>query len=393
MQTYEINQTSTESRKYYLDWLRIFATLLLFFFHTARCFDIWEINYIENSELSSWITILFVWVINIFHMPLFFFIAGTSSKLALQRKSFVKYSKNRFTRLFIPFIFGLLIIVPPQPFLAAKYHNGYLGSFFDFYLNYFQTGFQDITGYRGTFTPGHLWFIIILYAISIIALPIMKMLNSPSGTEFQEKYFHHVNFIRIFIIPTLIIAISLIFPKIVGKNIAYYFVVFLLGYLMIGNSEVEEFIMQKKKNWLTISIIGLIIMTIYYMFRVYFNVNFGNLHILFSILAYSITMWAIILASVGYSKKYFNKSNNFHRYFAPASYPLYILHQTVIIIVAYFIVQWSVVYWVKFIIIIILAFGGSLVIYELIRRIKILNWAFGMKNVILNETKTKKKKI
>ncbi|QEE18084.1 acyltransferase family protein [Promethearchaeum syntrophicum] len=387
MQVIDIDQKSSERRIYYLDWLRIYATLLLFIFHTARCFDVWEINYIENSELSSWITLIFVWVIDIFHMPLFFFIAGASSKLALQRISYVKYSKNRFNRLFIPFIFGLLIIVPPQPFLAAKYFTGYSGTIFDFYLTYFQTGFQDITGYRGTFTPAHLWFIIILFALSIISIPFFKMLNSPRGVKLIEKYFHNLNFIRIFIIPTIIIAISLISPRIVGKNIVYYFVIFLLGFLIIGNSQVEEFILQKRKIWLIISIIGLIFVTVYYAVRFYSDVNFGNFHILFSILDESITMWAIILVSLGYSNKYLNKSNKIHEYFTRASYPLYILHQTVIIVVAYFVVQWSVIYWVKFILIILLAFGGSMIIYELIRRIKVLNWAFGMKNVILKRKK------
>lgn len=183
----------------------------------------------------------------------------------------------------------------------------------------------------------------------------------------------------------------MIFPKIVGKNIAYYFVVFLLGFLIIGNSHVEKYILQKRKIWLTISLIGLTIVTIYIVIRVYINVNIGNIKILISILAESITMWAIILASVGYSNNYLNKSNKFQQYFTLASYPLYILHHTVLITMAYFVEQWSVVYWVKFIFIIIPAFGGSPVIYELIRRIKILNWAFGMKKVIPNEKKERYK--
>ena len=67
---------NSQQRLFYLDWLRIFAVLLLFLFHTARVFDIWEENYVENTILSPVITILFISMLNVFHMPLFFFISG-----------------------------------------------------------------------------------------------------------------------------------------------------------------------------------------------------------------------------------------------------------------------------------------------------------------------------
>ncbi|MCP4763621.1 MAG: acyltransferase family protein [archaeon] len=396
MQTTDNSHISIDGRKYYLDWLRIFATLLLFIFHTARCFDTNGINYIENPELSGWITIFFIYDFDIFHMPLFFFIAGASSKLALDRKTPKEYFKDRFKRLLIPFFFGLLFIVPPQSFVAAKYHNNYGGSFLEFILfEYFQPGFTDLNGYRGTFTFGHLWFILVLFIISTISIPFMVKFNSQEGKKWQEN--DVPTFFNTFIIPVLTIGISLLGPEIFGKKIVYYVVIFINGFFFaMGNkNKNEEYIVRKRKIWLGISIIGFLVMTFFFWFKVYIDTNSVIFDILkptdliFRFIGYSITMYAIILASVGYSYKYLNKSNKFSRYFTSASYPLYILHQTVIFVLAFFIVQLSISYWGKFILIIIFSFGISIVIYEIIRKIRILDWAFGIKREVPSEEKKK----
>lgn len=380
MENTNLNKNQNFERKYYLDWLRILATLLLFVFHTARCFDIGEANYIENPDPSNWITIFGIWIINIFHMPLFFFISGAASKLALQRISFKKYSKLRLLRLLIPFIFGILIIVPPQPFYAAKYHNNFQGSFFDFYKSYFQTGFQDISGYRGTLTPAHLWFILVLFLLSIFAIPLMMGFNSPKFHKFEENMVKNKRFFWIILIPLILIGGSFALPSLLGKPIVFYFVIFLYGYIFIGNNTIEQYIVQKRKIWLIIASIGLIYASIVNIDVVYFNNRFDIPWLITSIISYLITMWTFLLTIVGYSKKNLNITNKFHKYFSLASYPLYILHQTAIIILAYYIVQWSIFLWLKFILIILLSFLLSVIVYEFIRKIKIFNWGLGIKS-------------
>ena len=54
-----------QERLFYLDWLRIFATLLLFFFHAARVFS-FENNYVENDIISPTLVIFFIFVFILF---------------------------------------------------------------------------------------------------------------------------------------------------------------------------------------------------------------------------------------------------------------------------------------------------------------------------------------
>ena len=46
-----------------------------------------------------------------------------------------------------------------------------------------------------------------------------------------------------------------------------------------------------------------------------------------------------MLALVGYGKHYFNRTHHVLNYLNQAVYPFYILHQTVIVLIAYYIVQ------------------------------------------------------
>lgn len=71
------------------------------------------------------------------HMPLFFFIAGSATWFSLKFRSPMQYVGDRFARLLIPFIFGILILVPPQVYYKLLNHQEYLGSFLQFYPQFF----------------------------------------------------------------------------------------------------------------------------------------------------------------------------------------------------------------------------------------------------------------
>src|SRR5512140_3140440 len=106
------------ARCYDIDWLRVIAVLLLFPFHTARIFDVWEAFYAKNAEVSAPLTYGIIGFLNQWHMPLFFLLAGASTWFALGFRSGKAYAVERFKRLFVPLVFGLLVIIPPQAYLA-----------------------------------------------------------------------------------------------------------------------------------------------------------------------------------------------------------------------------------------------------------------------------------
>jgi hypothetical protein len=134
-------------------WLRILAVLLLFPFHTARVFDVWDEFYVKNDQLSTALTWLIAYM-EPWHMPLLFLLAGAASWFALGRRSGGAYSRERVKRLLIPFAFGLLVLIPPQSYLGLLSHSGSAPGYLQWLPDFFQLNEADLDGYA---TPAGGW--------------------------------------------------------------------------------------------------------------------------------------------------------------------------------------------------------------------------------------------
>ena len=186
MQSQEIKGSSSfiarPERHYDIDWLRLWAVFLLFFFHTARIFDPYENFYIQNDPSSPLLFDIFIRSLAPWHMSLFFLLAGASTYFALRKRSGREYTKERFKRLFIPFVIMGLVLIPPQSYLGLLNHSDYSQSFFAWFPHFFSLHADDMDGYfMGGYTWGHLWFIVHLFLYSIIALPLFLYLNGEAG--------------------------------------------------------------------------------------------------------------------------------------------------------------------------------------------------------------------
>ena len=154
------------ARKHFVDNLRAFTILLLFPYHIFMIYNNWgETWYIHGQDLL--LPSVFNQIAYIFMMPLLFAVAGMSSRYALKRRSPREYTKERVTKLLLPLIFGILLVIPIQSYLAGLFFNGSAN-----YLDYF-TKITDLSGYDGAFTPGQLWFLLFLFVISMVCLPFM----------------------------------------------------------------------------------------------------------------------------------------------------------------------------------------------------------------------------
>ena len=80
-------------------------------------------------------------------MSLFFLLAGASSYYALLKRTGGEYIKERFNRLFIPFVFGVLVLIPPQSYLGLLNHSDYSQSFIAWFPNFFQLKTEDMDAY------------------------------------------------------------------------------------------------------------------------------------------------------------------------------------------------------------------------------------------------------
>jgi len=90
--------------------------------------------------------------------------------------------------------------------------------------------------------------------------------------------------------------------------------------------------------------------------------------------------WFWILSLMGFGMAYLKSTNPLQSYANEAVLPFYILHQTVLLSIGYFVVRWQIPDVLKWAIIAVVSFAAILLIYEyLVRRWAVMRWLFGMK--------------
>ncbi len=184
------NSTDKQNeRRYDIDALRILATLLLIIYHTGQLFNPSDRWHIQNLELSQFFT-HFLGFINQWHMPLFFLLAGSSTYLALQRRTSGQYIGERVKRLFFPLLIGVLVVIPPQLYIeriatwvpTRLSPINFSGSFWQFYPHAFECCYNE-----GNLSYHHLWFVAYLFVYSLFLLPLLLYLRRPAGRAFLKK--------------------------------------------------------------------------------------------------------------------------------------------------------------------------------------------------------------
>lgn len=95
-------------------------------------------------------------------MPLLFVLAGVSTKFALQKRTNKEYLVERVKRLFVPLVFGTIVLMPIMTYLANRFNYFYSGGFVEHYAIFFTKYTDLICINRMIFTE----VIFFLYALN-----------------------------------------------------------------------------------------------------------------------------------------------------------------------------------------------------------------------------------
>lgn len=325
----------------------------------------------------------FVAFMSLWMMPLFFLVAGAASFLALKSRSSGQYALERTLRLFIPFIFGMLIIVVPQAYFQALYQGENLSGFniFQIYWLYLQT--------LPDFNTFHLWFLLDLFLFSIISIPLFFSYGSDRKSLMARVagFFNNAWVFIIMLVLLMTIINVFLYPEGYwgyrngGWNIVIYFIFFISGYVIFANPRIMDTVKKYRLAFLGTGIImSVIIFTLLIdeladPLRYYGSASFAIASLL-----HVMSSWSWIFAILGFGYQLLNRTDRFLTYANEAVLPFYILHQTVIIVIGYYVVQWNTGVGFKYLFITITSFMGIMLIYELlVRRINILRFLFGMR--------------
>ncbi len=272
-----------------------------------------EANYIffvPDKILSAVIVFISPWF-----MPLMFLLAGASSFFSLAKRGYGKFIKERFIRLGIPFVIGLIVINPVLSYIADVTHNGYEGSFFAHYAVFF-TKYTDLSGYDGGFALAHLWFLLVLIVISLISCVVIKLIPQNRTA------------LRITGIVLAVLGVACFDVKLLGKPLITYLCVYLLGYYFFSK---KEFVRKVASFRLQFAVIFFIVAVT----NAALFVNSCGFALLNNICNYSCLIFGVLTA-VSISYGYLDTTSGFMSFNAKISYFFYIIHFPAVVLFQYF---------------------------------------------------------
>jgi peptidoglycan/LPS O-acetylase OafA/YrhL len=270
----------------------------------------------------------------------------------------------------IPFFFAITVPIPLMVYVQFSDGTKF-DSFWQFYVQFFRINFDDLSGYSGTFTPAHLWFVLFLFAYAVVALPLFLFLRREAGKRLigtAARFFGLPGTIFLLALP-LAGAVELL--DIGGKAPFLYLVLFIYGYILVADERFQETL---DKHAVSGAILGVILTAA---FQIVLAVDGSRLLVH---LAYYFSRWCWVVAILGFGHRYLNKSNRLLQYLGEASYPFYILHLPINTIVGYYVIRWPVSIAIKFLAINVVTILATYVVYEvLVKRIGVMRFLFGMR--------------
>lgn len=372
-----MEETSLKTRLYFLDWLRVLAFSLLVFYHTGLIFVDWGFH-IQNDDFSEWMKLPMLFI-NQWRLPLLFFVSGAGIYFALGTRTAGAFAKERLVRIFVPLVFGMFVVVPPQLYYEWLHHETFKGSYFEFYPMYFKH-----------ITWNHLWFLTYLFVFSLLALPLFISLRSKRGAAFigsSSAFLIRTRSLVLLVIPLFLIEILLRDQWPDNRNLVtdwynftFYFLLLIYGYFFASARQFWDTLEIDRKIYL---VLGLISFCMIYFGWHAPGTNFletfgGGRYILDLFKCLNMMCW--IFCALGYAKHHLSHNNKSLQYSSKAVYPFYILHQTVLIALGFYVIktEWNIM--TKYAIIVIGTFVFTMLIYELIiRRVKWIGIFFGVK--------------
>ena len=373
-------------RRFDLDWVRVITMLVVFVFHSGMFFVSWPWH-LKNDQLSFPVEI-FNSFADTWQMPMLFLVSGAATWFSLRSRRAGNFINERMVRLLIPLTFGILVIVPLQMYFERIFKQQFQDSFFAFYPHFFQ-GTYSFTG-TGNFGWSYLWFLVYLFIITLIALPIFLFLRRPRGEKLVDglaSFASKPGAILAWFLPLALCLMLLqpLFPnseKSLVGDMAYfaeYLFCFVFGYLFCADRRFWDAIERHAFPALVLagaaSAAGIYLELSNSVPAIgYSAARFGALGL------YTLCGWCWIITFLGMASKFLSFPNRFLSYANEAVLPFYILHHMVIIGVGSYVIRWDIPVLAKYLLIIAVSFAIIMLLYEfVVKRTNVTRFLFGMR--------------
>ena len=368
-------------RRHDIDALRAIAFSLLMLYHLGMLYVADWGWHVKSSYLTEALQ-LPMFTVNRWRMDLIFLISGISTAFLMANTAVHDFAKKRAKQLILPFLFGVMVIVPVQPYCQGVM-NGLVEPGFFVFLGRYYMGYDwppdAFNGWQNSFTWNHLWYLLNLIFYTALIIVLQKPLASTAGLV-VKRAFSNLRGARLLVWPSVVLLAYTMVLQMQHDDAykhAIYFSMFLAGFWLAQDEPLWQELKRLRKYALLVSVVAYA----FYMWSRMGATDTSPLHTLIVIWVFRcLYIWAMLCSILGWAFHLLNRPFRWLPWANAAVYPWYILHQSVIIVLAY----WLVPLKVGGIIEPILLVGGTIVVCWLltsvvIQRVKWLRPLFGLR--------------
>ena len=374
-------------RRHDLDWVRVCAFGLLVFFHVGMYYVTWDWH--VKSPHASGLAEPLMLLSAPWRLALLFLVSGVATSFLL-RKGDKGFLGKRSWRLLVPLIFGMLVIVPPQSYyeVVEKIPGGYFDGYLAFWSRYLQAdpGFCRGTECLDLPTWNHLWYVIYLWAYTATLWLLVRFMPN-AMRKLGSSLSRALDGVGILVWPAVLLALVRMtmfgpFGSTHGLvddwyNHAQYFSMFLLGFLIASAEPVWKSMQRYRWTALSLALSGWVLLNLYY--STYSSVDPPEILRQMQRALWGVLEWSAIVAVMGFAGRHAPGDSPTLRYLSQAVFPVYILHQTLIVVFAHNLKPFGIHPAIEAPLLILATFAACFGAYELIRRIPWMRPLFGLK--------------
>jgi hypothetical protein len=287
----------------------------------------------------------------------------------------------RVLRLFVPLVFGAFVLSPHQVYLERFTHGQFGGTFIQWFPHYFEGLYGVEEGGNFAFHGMHLWYLMLLFFYSLLLLPLFLFLRSRVGRPVVRGIGVFLKTPGLIYLLGFLLALPMAYinpdsilgmREFAGWNMVFYIIILFFGYVIFADERIQQSIINQRYASLIIAIVLFLL----FKGRVFIK---NSPHMIGWWFQYTLSSWCFVLAILGFGMKYLTTTRPFLGYATEAVLPFYMLHQPVILLIALWVIRLQIPVVVKYLLIVVLSFIGIMVPYEIIRRVNVLRFFFGMK--------------
>ncbi|MGW1342778.1 acyltransferase family protein [Kribbella sp. NPDC002412] len=371
----------------YLDWLRVLAVFGVFVFHTLRPFDDADWH-VKNAETSAGISIGIAFL-GLWGLAFFFLLSGAGAWLALRWRTAGGFVRERLLRLLLPFAIAYVLLSPPQYYLE-QHHKGESDASF---LSDVKTFFSDLGGdpplwLRDTY---HLWFLVYLLQFALLGLPIFLWLRGPHGRRLVDWIAARctrrgsILLLAVPLIPVHLLLLAAPGPDHGWGEFVFFFDFFVVGALVFSDSRLIAAVRRDAVPGIVLGIVafvtGVATGIIDFLEGWWDDPGYSWPYLWYSPLI-TLAVWGWLVGVLGGGMRLRRFQRPLPTPLARAAMPFFLVHQPIILLIAYFVVEWNTGIWAKYAVLLPAAFVVSAALAWLLSTLPGVSVLFGVKRPI-----------